>query len=50
MTKNGILDDDNNLDIEKILRYLPDSMRERTKNILNRCKLVSECFYSYFIL
>jgi hypothetical protein len=47
MMKNDILDENNNMNIDKILRYLPDHMKERTKNILNRCKSVSECLYSY---
>ncbi|KAH0952953.1 Obp9NTE, partial [Eciton burchellii] len=40
MMKNDILDENNNMNIDKILRYLPDHMKERTKNILNRCKSV----------
>ncbi|XP_071569424.1 odorant binding protein 9, partial [Temnothorax nylanderi] len=40
MIKSGILNEDNNVDVEKALRHLPRSMQESSKRILNRCKSI----------
>ncbi|XP_011864901.1 PREDICTED: general odorant-binding protein 83a-like [Vollenhovia emeryi] len=40
MIKSGILNENNNVDVEKALRHLPRSMQESSKNILNRCKSI----------
>ncbi|XP_029671662.1 general odorant-binding protein 83a-like, partial [Formica exsecta] len=40
MIKSGILNENNNVDIEKALRHLPRSMQESSREILNRCKLI----------
>ncbi|XP_011346668.1 general odorant-binding protein 83a isoform X2 [Ooceraea biroi] len=42
MVKSGILNEDNNVDLEKALRHLPRSMQETSKNILNQCKSIPE--------
>jgi len=45
MMKSGILNKDNNIDVEKVLRYLPRSMQESSRRILNRCKSICKSFY-----
>lgn len=40
MIKSGILNENDNIDVEKALRYLPRSMQESSKKILNRCKSI----------
>ncbi|XP_070519826.1 general odorant-binding protein 56d-like [Cardiocondyla obscurior] len=40
MIKSGILNENNNVDVEKALRHLPRSMQESSKKILNRCKSI----------
>ncbi|XP_014469486.1 PREDICTED: general odorant-binding protein 83a-like [Dinoponera quadriceps] len=40
MLKNGILNEDNTIDLEKALRHLPRSMQESSREILNRCKSI----------
>ncbi|XP_050449253.1 general odorant-binding protein 83a-like, partial [Cataglyphis hispanica] len=40
MIKSGILNENNNVDIEKALRHLPPSMQESSREVLNRCKLI----------
>nr|XP_012220368.1 PREDICTED: general odorant-binding protein 56d-like [Linepithema humile] len=41
MMKSGILNKDNNIDVEKVLRYLPRNMQESSRRTLNRCKSIS---------
>lgn len=40
MIKSGILNENNNIDVEKALRHLPRSMQESSKKILNQCKSI----------
>ncbi|XP_028048217.2 general odorant-binding protein 56h [Monomorium pharaonis] len=40
MIQYGILNENNNIDVEKVLRYLPHSMQQLSKKILNQCKLI----------
>lgn len=40
MVKSGILNENNNVDVEKALSYLPRSMQESSRKILNRCKSI----------
>lgn len=51
MVKSGILNEDNNVDVEKILRHLPRSMQESSKKILNRCKSIRKSsIFSHFLV
>lgn len=49
MIKSGILNENNNVDIEKALRHLPRSMQESSREILNRCKLIRKFSYCFII-
>ncbi|KYN00212.1 Pheromone-binding protein-related protein 3, partial [Cyphomyrmex costatus] len=40
MVKNGILNENSNIDVEKALRHLPRSMQESSRKILHRCKSI----------
>ncbi|KAL6262527.1 hypothetical protein P5V15_005322 [Pogonomyrmex californicus] len=40
LIKSGVLNENNDVDVEKILRYLPYSMQESSKKILNQCKSI----------
>lgn len=40
MVKSGVLNENNNVDVEKALLHLPRSMQESSRKILNRCKSI----------
>lgn len=50
MMKSGILNENNNVDIEKGLRHLPRSMQESSREILNRCKSIRKFFSLLYFL
>lgn len=50
MMKSGILNENNNVDIEKVLRHLPRSMQESSREILNRCKSIRKSSYCFIFL
>lgn len=45
MIKSGILNENNNVEVEKVLRHLPRSMQASSKKILNRCKSIRKSSY-----
>ncbi|XP_018049872.1 PREDICTED: general odorant-binding protein 57c-like [Atta colombica] len=40
MVKSGIINENSNLDVEKVLRYLPYSIQESSRKILHQCKSI----------
>ncbi|KAG5308972.1 OB83A protein, partial [Pseudoatta argentina] len=40
LAKNGILNENNSIDVEKVLRHLPRNLQESSRKILHRCKSI----------
>lgn len=47
MMKSGVLNENNNVDIEKAVRHLPHNMQESSKKILNRCQSIRKSSYCF---
>lgn len=59
MMKIGIFNKNNNIEVEKVLRYLPRSIQESSRRTLNRCKSICKlqslyciqiCTFSYITI
>ena len=52
MVKSGIINENSNLDVEKVLRYLPHNIQESSRKILHQCKSIrkSSSLFSYFVV